>query len=57
MLNTTTDYVLYEMSYANLLLYSRAAPSYDDEDVDEWDDKLDVNNPDNFNGKEEEEFV
>ena len=56
MLNATPDYVLYEMSYANLLLYSRAVPSYDDEE-DEWDDKLDANNPDNFNDNDEEEFV
>lgn len=28
------DYVLYEMSYANTILYSRVLPSYDDEKAD-----------------------
>lgn len=58
MLNSTPDYVLYETSYENLLMYGYAAPSYDDEDEQEWDDSLDANNPDNFNDDdEEEEFV
>lgn len=59
MFNTTPDYVLYEMSHENLLMYSYATPSYDNEDSEEWDDSLDANNPDNFNDNEdeEEEFV
>lgn len=56
LLNTTPDYVLYEMSYENLLMYGYAAPSYDDEE-DDWDESLDANNPDNFDDNEEEEFV
>lgn len=59
LLNTTPGYVLYEMSYENLLMYGYAAPSYDDEEAEEWDDRLDANNPDNFNDNadEEEEFI
>ena len=35
------------------------SPSYDDEEAEEWDDRLDANNPDNFNDNadEEEEFI
>lgn len=60
MLNTTPDYVLYEMSYENMLMYGYAAPSFDDEEsAEEWDDSIDANNPDNFNDNEdeEEEFI
>ena len=57
MLNTTPEYVLYEMSYVNLLMYAYAVPSYDDVGEDIWDDRLDANNPDNFNDNEEEDFV
>lgn len=46
-LNVTPDYVLYEMTYENLIMYSAATPQFDDE-KDEWDDSLDANNPDNF---------
>lgn len=56
MFNTTPEYVLYEMSYTNLIMYGASAPSYDDEE-EEWDESLDANNPDNFNDNEEEEFV
>lgn len=38
-------------------MYSYAAPSYDDEDEEEWDDSVDANNPDNFNDNEDEEYV
>lgn len=56
-LNTTPDYVLYEISHENLVLYTKAMPLYDDE-KDEWDDSLDANNPDNFNdNNDEEEYV
>ena len=59
MLNTTPDYVLYEVSYENLLMYGYAVPSYDDEEAEEWGDRLDANNPYNFNDNadEEEEFI
>ena len=58
MLNTTPEYVLYEMSYENLILFSHAVPVYDDEKEVEWDDSIDANNPDNFNdNNDEEEFV
>lgn len=53
-LNVPPEYVLYEMSHDNLLLYSKATPSYYDE-KDEWDDTLDANNPDNFKFKEEKD--
>lgn len=46
-LGVTPEHVLFEMSYKNLLLYSAAIPQYDDEE-DEWDPKLDANNPVNF---------
>lgn len=69
-LGVTPEHVLFEMSYKNLLLYAAAIPQYDDEE-DNWDPKLDANNPDNFNTKnkprkanddndedeEEEEFI
>lgn len=57
-LNTTPDYILYDISYENAIIYARATPQYDDE-KDEWDDSLDANNPDNFNNDSngEEEFV
>ncbi len=62
-LGVTPEHVLFEMSYKNLLLYAAAIPQYDDE-KDNWNPKLDANNPDNFkqgtNGlpeTEEEEFI
>ena len=57
LLNTPPNYVIYEMSYENLLMYGYAAPSYDDEETEEWDESLDANNPDNFDDNEEEEFI
>ncbi len=45
------------MSYENLVLYGCATPQYDDEKEEEWDDRLDANNPDNFSNENEEEFV
>ena len=53
-LNTTTEHVLYEMSYQNLLMYSAATPHYDDA-KDDWDDSIDANNPMNFQSDNEEE--
>lgn len=56
--DTTPDYVLYEMSYENLIMYSCAVPHYDDEKEKEWDESLDANNPNNFmNDNESEVFV
>lgn len=55
-LNTTPEYVLYEISYANLVLYTKATPYYDDE-KDDWDDSIDANNPDNFSNNNEEVFI
>lgn len=49
-MNATPDYVLYEMSFENAILYSAATPAYDDE-KDDWDDELDANNPNNFKNK------
>ena len=50
---------MYEMSYENLILYSRAAPHFDDEGEKEieWDESMDANNPDNFTDNEEVVFV
>lgn len=51
------DWVLHGISYQNLVLLSKAAPSYktktDKEDTrskgeKEWDDRFDADNPDNF---------
>lgn len=54
---TTPDYVLYEISYENLIMYGCAIPRYNDE-KDDWDPSIDANNPDNFNSSnDEEEFV
>ena len=43
--------VLYKWSFENILLFSRATPSYDveeEKEEKEWDERLDANNPDNF---------
>lgn len=44
------DYVLYDLSYYNMLMYGFATPSYNSKkDKEEpWDDSIDANNPDNF---------
>lgn len=61
--------ILYKWSFENVLLISRAAPSYstDEEEQDnsnefKWDERLDANNPLNFeihpnSNIEDEEFV
>lgn len=60
-LHCTPEYILHQISYENLVLYSSAAPSYDIKDKEEeWDDSIDANNPDNFNNSndtDEEEFI
>jgi hypothetical protein len=48
--------VLYDISYANLIMYGAAVPSFDDE-KDDWDDSIDANNPDNFKNSDEDEFI
>ena len=59
----TPDYALYEMSYANVILYSRATPTYDDikesreSKKKKFDKSLDANNPDNFHLSKEIEVV
>ena len=46
------EYALYEMSYVNAIMYSRAVPMPGDRDeaADKplYDDSKDANNPDNF---------
>ena len=61
--------ILYKWSFENVLLISKAVPSYSIEDEEpgnnvgfKWDDRLDANNPDNFtinpnSSLEDEEFV
>lgn len=45
-------YALYEMSYINAIMYSRAVPMPGDKDENAdkplYDDSKDANNPDNF---------
>lgn len=51
-LNVPPDYVLHEMTYQNVMLYSHATPSYKSEKKEkgrEWDESLDANNPANNN--------
>lgn len=51
------DYVLYDLSYYNMLMYGFATPSYSKKEKEEeqWDDSIDANNPANFNDTIEEE--
>lgn len=63
----TIEDILYKWSYENVLLLSRATPSYDtkkdkDDEEKKWNPKLDANNPDNFkinqnSDNEDEEYV
>lgn len=55
MMRVTPDYVLNEISFANLMLYSAAMPVYNTE-KDTWDDKLDANNPKNFSKYNDKEI-
>ena len=54
---------LYNISYTNAVMYSRAVPLVGDEsedDAPEFDESLDANNPDNFDkfsNFEDEEIV
>lgn len=49
-LGVSPDYVLYEMTYENLIMYGYATPTYDEEDEKgiKFDESKDANNPDNF---------
>lgn len=51
-LNIPPEAVLYDYSFANLMLYSAALPHYDDEDDGEqkqdFNTHLDANDPNNF---------
>ena len=61
------DDILYKWSFENVLLFSRATPSYDTDEKEEkqeekWDPALDANNPDNFSinpnsDNEDEEYI
>lgn len=61
----TPDYVLHEMTYLNVVMYSNATPSYDYETDKQNDNdpkskfrpELDANNPDNFNDLPDEELI
>lgn len=49
----TDKQVLYDISYKNAILYSKAMPMPNDETDEgkkpDFDESLDANNPDNFN--------
>ena len=53
MFGMTAKEALYDISYKNAIMYSRAMPMPNDETEDEYkplfDESLDANNPDNFN--------
>ena len=59
----TEKYALYEMSYLNAIMYSRAMPmpnDGEDDDASLYDEKLDMCNPDNvnsFNDFDEDEQI
>jgi hypothetical protein len=57
----TPDYAMHQMSYANVILFSRATPTYDDvkesNDKKKFDESLDANNPANINIIGGEEIV
>lgn len=42
--NLPIDYILYELSYANLIMLSATLPSYDKEEKEE-EEVLDMSNP------------
>ena len=52
MFGLTAREALYDISYKNAIMYSRAMPMPNDETEDDkplFDESLDANNPDNFN--------
>ena len=48
--------ILYDLTLENIIMYQKATPLYDDK-KDGWDESLDANDPHNFGGSDEEEFV
>lgn len=52
----TLNEVLYDMSYANLSLYSASLPHYDDE---EWDESIDACSDENIkrNKQDDDEYI
>lgn len=62
-LTLTPDYVLHEMSYTNIMMYSSVLPSYEDyknskqSDRPKFDASKDANNPDLFNNSDQDEVV
>jgi hypothetical protein len=56
----TPDYILYEMSYVNMALYSSILPPMDSpksKKENSFDESTDANDPDNFNNDETETVV
>ena len=45
-IGVSPHYILHDMTWENLIMYGYATPVYDSE-KDEWDDRLDANNPKN----------
>ena len=58
-LGVSPHYVLYEISYENVIMYGKATPSYNDLKEKAWDPTLDANDPNNFinNANNEEEII
>lgn len=50
LLGVSPDYVLWEMSWENLVLYSHACPAYGRVDDGGWDTSKDANDPVNSLG-------
>ena len=45
--NLSPDYVLYDMSYANLIMYNAVLPSYDTESKDKKEEVINADDPRN----------
>ena len=59
-MGVTEKYALYNISYVNAVMYSRALPMPDDEKEDDkplYDDSKDANNPDNFKDFTDDEEI
>lgn len=59
MFNVTAEQALYDMSYINVVMYSKAMPLPGDRNEDKplFDDSKDACNPDNFTDFTDEEEV
>lgn len=55
MFHCTPDYVLHGVSFANLMLYAAATPTYYTSRDNDWNPALDANTPGNFAADIEEE--